>query len=710
MSRHPPVVENETDPVTVADTTGELSPISLDESAPEPAARYELLQVLGKGAMGEVLVAREATLSRKVAFKRMAPKVAKDAGLAARFLREMQVTAQLDHPNVVPVYAHERAPDGTPGYAMKLVRGRTLGEVIDEATRGARKRSEQKEALALAKRLEIFLRVCDAVGYAHAKGVLHRDLKPDNVMIGPYNEVYVMDWGICRVQGVADEGAEAVEVSDDDASRTRIGAAIGTPAYMSPEQAMGKNHELDGRSDQFALGLILFELVALKRARPPGGVRDTLVTAVTGAKLPLQHVNESFEIPRELAAIVDKATELDREQRYPTVEALAEDVRRFLRGEAVEAREDTPLQAALRFVGQHKLGTLSALLVALTAGALLTIFALVRGQQLEEKEHHRNQRIEELTFRVDEQAHVIDTHFERSRGLVRALAARASALLSHPDGVQRPVHLSEEFDRGGGPADVRPSTVHGRNISVDYPSYKLSPGVKAADVRADLSALALLAPAFRETLRGTLPDEGANVGDEEFRALVADRGLPILRQFVSLQSGVHQVYPGQGGYPPEYDGRLRPKYLLAADTHGVLFGNPYADHMGGGDLLPGSAAIYDEAGQFRGVCGIDLPFNDLRARFLSLKGQRGFIEALLVDKDNRILMRTSGKEDEAAGLHGNAALEREALPWPNLSKALASGHAGTLELKGRKLAAYTPITATGWRYVAVVDLDRLFQN
>jgi serine/threonine protein kinase len=706
MSRHPLQAESD---AGVADTTTELDPISLSEAHEAPAGRFQLLQVLGKGAMGEVLVARESALSRKVAFKRMAPEVARDRGLTARFLREMQVTAQLDHPNVVPVYSHEPAPDGTPGYAMKLVRGRTLGVLIDEAVRGARKRSEQREALALAERLEVFLRICDAMAYAHAKGVLHRDLKPDNVMIGAYNEVYVMDWGICRVQGLADEGTEAVEVSDDDASRTQVGSTIGTPAYMSPEQAMGKNDELDGRSDQFALGLILFELVSLKRARQQGGVRDTLISAVSGAKLPLEHVNTSFQVPRELSAIIDKATAPARDDRYPAVHLLADDVRRFLRGEAVTARKDTPLQSALRFVGQHKLGTLSALLVALTAGAALTIFGLLRGQHLEQAEHRRNERVAEFSLRADEQAHVIDTHFERSRGLVRALAARASVLLSHPDGVQLPIHSTAEFDAGGGPPDVRMSSVHGRPVSVDFPAYKLSPGVTAAAVRADLSALAQLAPAFREVLRGTLPDEGANVSDEQFRELVTDKGLPVLRQFVSLESGVHQVYPGQGGYPPEYDGRLRPKYLLAKDTHGVLFGNPYADHMGGGDLLPGSAAIYDEEGHFRGVCGIDLPFSDLRARFLSLHGQRGFTEAFLVDKDNRILLSTRPpKVEEEAGLHGNKTLARESLPWPNLAHALDSGHAGTLELKGHKLAAFAPITATGWRYVAIADLDRLY--
>jgi serine/threonine protein kinase len=712
MSRSPQQDMSQ-DQVQLGDTDAELRALSADDLLPAHAQRYQLLQVLGSGAMGEVLIAQDSSLARKVAFKRMAPSVSKDPGLAARFLREMQVTAQLDHPNVVPVYADERSADGSTGYAMKLVRGRTLTALLDEETRGSRHRSGLKELTALAARLELFLRVCDAIAYAHAKGVLHRDLKPDNIMIGPYNEVYVMDWGICRVQGVTDASAandEAVEPDDDDAGRTRIGAAIGTPAYMSPEQAMGKNDELDGRSDQFSLGLILFELVGLKRARQTGGIKATMVSAVAGAKLPLEHTNPDLSVPRELAAIVDKATAANREQRYESVDALAADVRRYLHGEAVTARKDTPLQSALRFIGHHKQATLLALLVELTAGAGLTILALVRGEQQTLREEKRSERIGELTDKVDEQAHLIDTHFERSRGLVRALASRASALLSHADGVHRALHYSEEFDAGGGPQDTRMSTVHGRAISVDFPSFHLSPGVTADQVREELSMLPTLAQTFRDNLRATLPDEGVNVSDEDFRALVADKGLPILRQFCSTASGVHEVYPGQGGFPQEYDGRLRPKYTLAVDTHGVLFGNPYVDHMAGGDLLPGAAAIYDEEGKFRGVCGLDLPFTDLRDRFLALKGQRGFLEAFLVDKDNKILIRTKGTAEGEAGLHSNAALDRESLPWPELSPLLSSGHSGTHELKGhKKMAAWSPISATGWRYLAIADLDKLFE-
>jgi hypothetical protein len=250
-------------------------------------------------------------------------------------------------------------------------------------------------------------------------------------------------------------------------------------------------------------------------------------------------------------------------------------------------------------------------------------------------------------------------------------------------------------------------------ISTDFPAVKLSPGVERSSVQHELSALSMMGPAYRDTIRAIMPDEGLGVDDEKLREAVAETPLPILRLFVSLANGVHQVFPGLGGFPPEYDGRLRPKYTLAANKRGVLFGNPYPDHIATRDLLPASAAIYDEDGTFRGVAGLDVTFDDLRARLLALKDQPGYDESYLVDKDNRFVVRTKPKkkeEQEESGLHGNEALEREEVPFPELRKALSARRSGTVEIKlksGRaKLAGFTPITATGWRYVAVADLEK----
>ena len=189
--------------------------------------------------MGQIYVARESDLNRKVAFKQIASKLHAQRGLMERFVQEVQITAQLDHPNVVPVYGIEATPEGSLGYAMKLINGRTFEEVI----RDVRNRHVAGEKVLVVReiteRLNLFLRVCDAMNYAHSRGVIHRDLKPANIMVGAYGEVYVMDWGLARLMDGSDaqEALELMAGSSKDS--TQLGDAVGTPAYMAPEQARG---------------------------------------------------------------------------------------------------------------------------------------------------------------------------------------------------------------------------------------------------------------------------------------------------------------------------------------------------------------------------------------------------------------------------------------------------------------------------------------
>src|SRR6185369_7024279 len=217
--------------------------------------RFTPLAVLGQGAMGAIQIARDVYLRRKVALKTVLPAMAQHPQLLGRFLSEMQITAQLEHPNIVPIYALELGADGTLGYAMKLVQGHDLAQLIDETRAMVEKGQPLDEDHTLEKRLEYFLKVCDALDVAHAKGIVHRDLKPANVMVGRHNEVYLMDWGIARPMGAGDQAHDAgISVGLDDANptdvlRTRVGALLGTPPYMSPEQVKGRTAELDARSD-----------------------------------------------------------------------------------------------------------------------------------------------------------------------------------------------------------------------------------------------------------------------------------------------------------------------------------------------------------------------------------------------------------------------------------------------------------------------------
>ena len=267
--------------------------------------RYDELEVVGRGGMGQVVVARDRRLGRDVALKRIAAP-ADGPELAARLAREARVTAILEHPSIVPVYDAGVGDDGRLFYTMRLIHGRSLAEAAAEC----------RDADERMRLLRPFLAVCEAVAYAHSRGVVHRDLKPANVMVGGFGETQVVDWGLAAFTALADPALrrEAAPIVDTDRS-------IGTPGYMSPEQTAGL--PADPRADVWSLGVILHELV--------GG-------------------DDGTGLPAELAAIAAKATARAPAERYPDAGAMAEEVARFLDGRRVEAHAYTTLELARRLV------------------------------------------------------------------------------------------------------------------------------------------------------------------------------------------------------------------------------------------------------------------------------------------------------------------------------------------------------------------------
>jgi serine/threonine protein kinase len=272
---------------------------------PELPARYQPIEVIGRGGMGVVWRARDALLDRDVAVKVIASHLPSDE-LAARLTREARIVARLEHPGVVPVHDVGALDDGRAWYVMRLVAGQRL----DVAASRIASRSEL---------LRIVERLCETVAYAHAHGVVHRDLKPGNVMLGPFGEVLVLDWGIAREQrSTRDEvGHPHAEGSAAD-HVTQSGTVLGTPGYMSPEQATAG--AVDERSDVFGLGAILRDLIA---------VHDEAA-------------------PRNLTAIRDRATAQAPNDRYASALELRDDIRRYLDGARVSAHRETAIETAGR--------------------------------------------------------------------------------------------------------------------------------------------------------------------------------------------------------------------------------------------------------------------------------------------------------------------------------------------------------------------------
>jgi serine/threonine-protein kinase len=332
--------------------------------------RFRRLREHARGGLGEVFVAIDEELHREVALKEIQGRLADQPESRARFVREAEITGKLEHPGVVPVYGLGAYSDGRPFYAMRFVRGESMQEAIARFHKAdkAPRRDPGERSLALRELLGRFVAVCNAVAYAHARGVIHRDLKPANVMLGEYGETLVVDWGLARVLALP-EGQTAAERplllgSADGSTPTELGQAVGTPAYMPPEQARGEHDRVGVASDVFALGATLYGLLT---GEAPYSGPDALEQARKGAVLPARQRNR--RVPAALEAVCARAMAGRPEDRYGTAQALAEEVQRWLADEPVSAYPE-PLPERLRRWGRRNRSAVRAGLVLLLAGVV----------------------------------------------------------------------------------------------------------------------------------------------------------------------------------------------------------------------------------------------------------------------------------------------------------------------------------------------------
>jgi serine/threonine protein kinase len=361
-------------------------PVGFESGPFEPpgggrAGRYRILKPLARGGLGEVYIARDTEVERAVALKVMRLEAMRSEGLRERFVRESEINGNLEHPGIIPVYGQGEFEDGRPYYAMRLVEGGTLQQAIERHRREAEGGPREAWVVGLRPLLRRFLVVCEAIAYAHGRGVLHRDLKPSNVLLGPYGETLIIDWGLAKLIGHA-EAAPAVDgaAADEAATAsqlvlhtgsgtvpTQAGQTLGSPPFMSPEQA-GAGEEPPGEaSDVYGLGATLYTLLT---GRPPvvgEAVQETLRRVREGRIDPVRQVEP--RVPAALAAVCARAMRVKPADRYPTARALAEDLERWLADEPVSAHRDGWVTRLGRWGRRHRpavaggLGLLAAGLV-----------------------------------------------------------------------------------------------------------------------------------------------------------------------------------------------------------------------------------------------------------------------------------------------------------------------------------------------------------
>lgn len=397
--------------------------------------RYVIEKEIARGGMGAVVKAVDCDIRREVAVKYMLDD--RDFTHKARFIEEAQITGQLEHPNIVPI--HELGIDAEKRlfFAMKMVRGRSLAQVLDEL----RKQPTLAERTwTLGRLLTIMTNVCYAMSYAHSRGVIHRDLKPANIMLGDFGETYVMDWGLAKVVALHDplappeqveappepssataefaiktkgsksstrtigpapatpassgfgadsgsgsgstSGGKVVTSRELEGELTQDGAIMGTPSYMSPEQARGEVQKLDPRSDIYSLAAILYEMLTLESPVEKDGGAMAILTRVVEGKIKPPEVRtperaKAGKIPKELAAVAMKGLANRAENRYQTAEGLRRDIERFQEGRSVSAKQDTPWEAAQKFVRRNKaFSAATGVGVAMLAAVLAMAFSI----------------------------------------------------------------------------------------------------------------------------------------------------------------------------------------------------------------------------------------------------------------------------------------------------------------------------------------------
>ncbi len=292
--------------------------------------RYSQFAPLAKGGAAQLQTCLDNNLGRRVVMKTVHPHLAKNEYVRARFLREARVTAQLQHPNTVPLYEVGHDTEGRLYFTMKRVEGETLREILENQIANNPKAIHTYN---LDRLLGMMIQVCNALSYAHAHGVVHRDVKPENILIGSFGEVLLLDWGIAKVWATdQDDFEQAIREHEE---LTDVGQRPGTPLYMSPEQVRGGG-EIDARTDVYSMGVVLYEILTLKEPLRGKRVNETFEMIMNERPIPPEQRTPKRHIPRELSAIALKSLEKDPQDRFQTMQKMIAALREF-RSQALDS-------------------------------------------------------------------------------------------------------------------------------------------------------------------------------------------------------------------------------------------------------------------------------------------------------------------------------------------------------------------------------------
>jgi eukaryotic-like serine/threonine-protein kinase len=585
-----------------------LTPIvnEAEDSLIEPPSagidRYERRGLLGEGGMGAVHEAYDKVLHRPVATKSLHEEVSVRSPLWKRFYREAQITAQLGHPSIVPVYSIEFTDEHQPLMIMKQIQGVTLEDYIEECKECE---SDPLPLLyRLEQRIEIVIKVCDAMHYTHVKGVIHRDIKPENVMVGAFEDVYVMDWGVATpiqdsmtLDPYEEDVLKYASLDVEDLGiHTIQGQVIGTPRYMAPEQARGELQDIGTAADQYAVGMMLFEMIMLKEGREGFKILDLLDKAIKGTReWDLQEVD-----PR-LAAILLKATSPKIEDRYDSMRALAQDLRSFLRDQAVNALQEPPSMKVWRRIREHPMQLVLGVTILFGIGSAVTVGSLWSALQAISKTSEHERVTTHLLGQTSAQSQRLDRSFSDVQRSVQRLAVRLESLYTLSSAMLVESACPDYHTLRDIEGTAQNHQYQDNWINIRTPVCLVPDGVEKNTVGQGLWLSSAMTPYLIEEYQSVAPTV------EEFQQdfWSEESRYPIQWGYIGFADGVLLNYPGVAQFGEGYDPRLRPWFVSGKTYVEPKCGEPYPDASGSGFLLPCNQRVETAKGELLAVIGLD---------------------------------------------------------------------------------------------------------
>jgi serine/threonine-protein kinase len=619
------------------------------------SGNYELLDELANGAQGIIWKAFDKSLKRDVVVKSLKVKESekKTRKNESHFVSEARIMAQLDHPSIIPLYGLHSGKEEKLHLAMKHIHGKTLQKYLEDVIvlygcEGIENFDEQR---SLANRLEYLIKVCEAVDYAHRKGVIHRDLKPDNIMIGNYGEVYVMDWGLACLLYSKTNPNDKYSYSQNE--------LVGTPSYIAPEIVKGAS--CSPQSDIFSLGVILFEIVTLQKAVVGRTVKEVLKNVVRGKYRPFKHRFLPGKPPSDLKAIINKATNPQPLRRYRSAAELAKDLRLYLMHEETSARPDNVFRKWMRAMVNHKLTTFTVALIILLGFAAVTIYSLYSQKNLIQAQKEREDMLARFQYEAAEQANEMERIFFYFKSQLANVAYSTAHILSHKPDTAAKVYSYEDFLKSAAaPPDYSYSPYYGIKVSLDHAVMKPGPGTRISGPLN--SRIIPMERVFKHILFTSDPDFSKK-SNEFITKTILDTGAPLCWVYIGLKNGTMFSYPGKSTYAKDYDPREQAWYKKAlSEKHSIIWSEPYHCSVSKKIVMACTKCIYDENNNFQGVIGMDISLDYIRENLFNDQDVPGIKEYLL-NSQGRIVLSSDFKYERAETDHKDATLIEKNFPF-----------------------------------------------